>query len=29
MEHVTEQQAAATVVRLKGDVDLQHSPEAR
>lgn len=29
MEHVTEQQGGTTVVRLKGDVDLQHSPEAR
>lgn len=29
MEHVTEQQPGFTLVRLKGDVDLQNSPEAR
>jgi anti-sigma B factor antagonist len=29
MEHVTERQPEVTVVRLKGDIDLQHSPEAR
>ncbi|MGA8259305.1 MAG: STAS domain-containing protein [Arenicellales bacterium] len=29
MEHSTERDGGATVVRLTGDVDLQHSPEAR
>lgn len=29
MEHLTEQQKQVTIVRLKGDVDLQHSPAAR